>query len=444
MQVETLIHARWVIPVEPTDALLENHSIAIDNGRIVAITPTAEAIEQIRGARTVNLPRHALIPGLINAHTHAAMTLFRGLADDLPLMTWLNDHIWPAEAKWVHEDFVSDGTRLAVAEMLRSGTTCFNDMYFFPDVTARVAQQAGIRSVVGMILIDFPSAWASDADDYLSKALEVHDALRNEPLVTTAFSPHAPYSVSDAPLQRMLTLVNELELPIHMHVHETVDEVQQGLDGFGMRPIERLKKLGLVGPSLVAVHMTQLTDDEIADMAQANAHVVHCPESNLKLASGFCPVQKLVDVGINVALGTDSAASNNDLDMLGEMKTAALLGKGVANDARALPAQRVLEMATINGARALGLADRIGSLAIGKEADIVAVDLGQLNTQPLFNPVSQIVYAAGREQVSDVWVAGRRLLANGQLNSLDMQSIATSTTRWHARITGKYLDGRPE
>jgi 5-methylthioadenosine/S-adenosylhomocysteine deaminase len=444
VQVETLIHARWVIPVEPADTILEQHSIAIDNGRIVAIAPTAEALAQIRGARTVNLPRHALIPGLVNAHTHAAMTLFRGLADDMPLMTWLNEHIWPAEAKWVHEEFVAEGTRLAVAEMLRSGTTCFNDMYFFPDVTARVAAQAGIRSVVGLILIDFPSAWAGDADDYLRKALEVHDALRNEPLVSTAFAPHAPYSVSDQPLARMLTLSNELELLIHMHVHETADEVQQGLDNFGTRPIERLREIGLLGPSLLAVHMTQLTEAEIADMARANAHVVHCPESNLKLASGFCPAQRLLDAGINVALGTDSAASNNDLDMLGEMKTAALLGKGVAGDATALPAQRVLEMATLNGARALGLTERIGSLANGKEADIVAVDLGQLNTQPLFNPVSQIVYAAGRSQVSDVWVAGRRLLANGQLNSLDMQAIATSATRWHARITGKYLDGRPE
>lgn len=444
MQVETLIHARWVIPVDPAGSILENHSIAIDNGRIAAIVPTADAIEQIRGARTVNLPRHALIPGLVNTHTHASMSLFRGLADDMPLMTWLNDHIWPAEAKWVHEEFVADGTRLAVAEMLRSGTTCFNDMYFFPDVTARVAQQAGIRSVIGLILIDFPSTWASGAGNYLRKGVEVQDAMRNEPLVTTAFAPHAPYSVSDEPLSRMLTLVNELELPVHMHVHETDDEIQQSLKEYGVRPIERLKKLGLVGPSLVAVHMTHLSDEEIEQVAHGGVHVVHCPESNLKLASGFCQVQKLIDAGINVALGTDSAASNNDLDMVGEMKTAALLGKGVANNASALPAYKVLEMATINGARALGLSERIGSLKTGKEADVVAIDLGQLNTQPLFNPVSQIVYAAGREQVSDVWVAGRRLLANGQLSNMDMQTIATSATRWHARITGKYPNGPPQ
>ncbi len=444
MQVETLIHARWVVPVVPENTILDNHSIAVENGRISAILPTNEAHQQIQASRTVNLPRHALIPGLVNAHTHAAMTLFRGLADDMPLMTWLNEHIWPAEAKWVHEEFVADGTRLAVAEMLRSGTTCFSDMYFFPNVTARVAQGAGIRSVVGLILIDFPSAWASDADDYLRKAIEVHDQFRNEPLVSTAFAPHAPYSVSDEPLQRMLTLDNELDIPIHMHVHETNDEVQQGLQTHGIRPIERLKKLGLICPSLVGVHMTQLTDDEIAEFAAGGAHVVHCPESNLKLASGFCPVQTLMDAGINVALGTDSAASNNDLDMLGEMKTAALLGKGIANDASALPANKVLEMATINGARALGQAEKIGSLETGKEADIVSIDLGQLNTQPLFNPVSQIVYSAERGQVSDVWIAGRRLLANGQFSNMDVQSIATSATRWHARITGKYPDGPPE
>ena len=442
MQVETLIHARWVIPVEPAETVLENHSIGIANGRIVAILPTAEAIEQLDGARTVNLPRHALIPGLVNAHTHAAMSLFRGLADDMPLMTWLHNYIWPAEQKWVHEEFVADGTRLSVAEMLRGGTTCFNDMYFFPDVTGRVAQQAGIRSVVGLILIDFPSAWAEDADDYLNKAIEVHDAFRNEPLVTTAFAPHAPYSVSDGSLQRMLTLDNELEIPVHMHVHETADEVQQGVDQHGMRPIERLHRLGLINPSLVAVHMTQLTGEEIDEFARGGAHVVHCPESNLKLASGFCPVQKLLDAGINVALGTDSAASNNDLNMLGEIKTAALLGKGVAGDASALPAHKVLEMATINGARALGLADRIGTLEIGKEADIAAVDLGQLNSQPLYHPISQIVYTAGREQVSDVWVAGKRLLANGQLSYMDVPAIATTATRWHARVTGKY--GKPE
>ena len=434
MQVESLINARWVIPVESGHPVLDHHSIAIEQGRIHAILPTSEAREQFTAARTVDLPRHALIPGLVNAHTHAAMSLFRGLADDLPLMDWLQNHIWPAEAKWVHEEFVADGTRLAVLEMLRGGTTCFNDMYFFPDVTARVASQAGIRSVIGLILIDFPSAWAEDAGSYLSRAVEVHDQLRNDPLVRTAFAPHAPYSVSDEPLQRMLTLANELDIPIHMHVHETRDEIRQGLERYGIRPIERLGRLGLLGPSLAAVHMTQLEDTEIGQVARSGASVVHCPESNLKLASGFCPVQRLLDAGINVALGTDGAASNNDLDMPGEMKTAALLGKGVADDPSALPAWQVLQMATLNGARALGIAEETGSLVVGKAADITAIDLGQPTSQPVYDPVSQIVYAAGREQVSDVWVAGRRLVSNSRVNCMDVQGITLTAARWGQRI----------
>ncbi len=434
MQVESLINARWVIPVEPGHPVRDQHSIAIENGRIHAILPTAEAREQFTAARTVDLPRHALIPGLVNAHTHAAMSLFRGLADDLPLMDWLQNHIWPAESKWAHEEFIADGTRLAVAEMLRGGTTCFNDMYFFPDITARVAAEAGIRSVIGLILIDYPSAWAEDTDGYLSKAVEVHDSLRNEPLVSTSFAPHAPYSVSDAPLQRMLVLANELELPVHMHVHETDDEIRQGMEAHGSRPLERLNRLGLLGPSLAAVHMTHLSDAEIASVAESGASVVHCPESNLKLASGFCPVQRLLGAGVNVALGTDGAASNNDLDMLSEMRTAALLGKGVAGDPSALPAETVLRMATLNGARALGLAEQTGSLLEGKIADISAIDLGQPQTQPVYNPVSQIVYAAGREQVSDVWVAGQRLVSNSRVNCMDVQGITLNAARWGQRI----------
>ncbi len=434
MQVESLINARWVIPVEPGHPVLDHHSIAIEQGRIHAILPTEQAREQFSAQRTVDLPRHALIPGLVNAHTHAAMSLFRGLADDLPLMDWLQGHIWPAEARWVHEEFVADGTRLAVAEMLRGGTTCFNDMYFFPDITAGVASQAGMRSVIGLILIDFPSAWAADTDAYLARAVEVHDRFRNDPLVHTAFAPHAPYSVADEPLRRMLVMANELELPIHMHVHETRDEIRQSEETYGMRPIARLQRLGILGPSLAAVHMTQLRDEEIEQVARAGASVVHCPESNLKLASGFCPVQRLLDAGIDVALGTDGAASNNDLDMLGEMRSAALLGKGVADDPSALPAAQVLQMATLNGARALGLADVTGSLVTGKLADITAIDLGQPTTQPVYDPVSQIVYAAGREQVSDVWVAGQRLVSNSRVNCLDLQDIVLKAARWGQRI----------
>ena len=434
MHTDSLIHASWIMPVEPAGQVLAEHAIAIHEGRIAAILPSAQAREQISASTVVELPGHALIPGLINAHTHTPMSLFRGMADDLPLMDWLNQHIWPAEKRWISPEFVADGSRLAMAEMIRSGTTCFNDMYFFPDVTGQVAQEAGMRAVLGMILIDFPSAWAADAEDYLNKALELHDQYRNEPLIRAIFAPHAPYSVSDAPLRKVRTLANELELPIHMHVHETVDEINQSRKNFGQRPLARLEALGLPGPDFIAVHMTQLDDDEIKALAASGSHVVHCPESNLKLASGFCPVAKLLDAGVNVALGTDGAASNNDLDMLGEMRSAALLGKGVAQDPEALPAAQVLAMATINGARALGLEEQTGSLRVGKAADITAIDLEQLETRPLFDPVSQIVYAAGREQVSNVWINGCHLLRERKLVRMDHAQLLANAGQWQEKL----------
>jgi len=431
---ETLLHARWIIPVEPDSTVLEYHSIAIDEGRISAILPTPQARKTFQARNVVELDRHALIPGLVNAHTHAAMTLLRGIADDLPLMDWLQKHIWPAEQKWVSEQFVHDGTQLAVAEMLRSGTTCFNDMYFFPEVTAEVAREAGLRAVVGMILIDFPSAWAGDSHDYLQRGLELYDRIKGDPLVRAIFSPHAPYSVSDEPLRRVRTLAAELELPVHMHVHETAEEVAQGMAEHGRRPLARLDELGLLAPDLVAVHMTQLTDEEIGQVARAGVQVVHCPQSNLKLASGFCPVAKLLEAGVNVALGTDGAASNNDLDMLAEMQTAALLAKGVASDPAALPAFQALQMATLHGARALGLETETGSLLPGKWADMIAVALDPLETRPVYDPVSQIVYAAGREQVTHLWVAGRPLMRERRLLTLEEATVLHEAHGWQQRL----------
>ncbi len=428
-----MIHADWVIPVDRPD-VLEHHAIVIDDGRITALLPSAEAREQIDAEETLELRDHALIPGLINAHTHSPMALFRGLADDLPLMTWLHDHIWPAEKRWAHEDFVADGSRLAIAEMIRGGTTCFNDMYFFPDVTGRVAARAGMRAMVGLIVIDFPSAWGTDADDYLKRAIAVHDQFRGDPLIRTAFAPHAPYSVSDEPLERVATLAHELQLPVHMHVHETQAEVNGDLAQHGCRPIERLHRLGLVDPGLIAVHMTHVDDDEIRLFADNGGQVVHCPQSNLKLASGHCPVTRLLDAGINVALGTDGAASNNDLDMFAEMQSAALQAKGMGGDACALPADAALRMATLNGARALGIDALTGSLTPGKEADIVAVDLGQPETQPVYHPLSQLIYAAGREQVSHVWIRGRPVLRQRALTSIDLDEVLERTRGWRARI----------
>jgi 5-methylthioadenosine/S-adenosylhomocysteine deaminase len=349
-------------------------------------------------------------------------------------MTWLCEHMWPAEGKWVSPEFVRDGSRLAIAEMIRGGTTCFNDMYFFPDEVARVVEHAGMRAVMGLIVIDFPTAWAQNADEYIHKGNTLHDQLKHSPLVTTAFAPHAPYTVSDEPLQKVLMYAEELDIPIHMHVHETAHEVEEGTEQYGKRPLARLAELGLVSPRLLGVHMTQLTDEEINAHAAANAHVVYCPESNLKLASGFCPIQKLVDGGVNVALGTDGAASNNDLDMFSEMRTAALLAKGVAGDASALPAEKALSMATINGARALGLDSVCGSLVAGKAADIVAVKMDDLETQPLYHAISQLVYATGRDKVSDVWVAGRHLLKDRQLTTLDENALLDSAQRWQEKL----------
>ncbi len=437
MQIDTLINAKWIIPVEPHARVYENHSIAIKSGKIVDIIPTARALVEFQPAHVEEMPSHALIPGLINTHTHAAMSLMRGNADDLPLMEWLEDHIWPLERRFAGEIFVRDGTDLALAEMIRGGVTCFNDMYFYPEITARQVIQSGMRAVVGMILVDFPTNWASGPDEYLSKGLALFDDLHNEPLVTAAFAPHAPYTVSDEPLVRIHTLAEELDCPIHMHLHETNDEVRQGKASHGMRPLKRLGQLNLLSPRFIAVHMTQLDDDEIGYFAQFGGSVVHCPESNLKLASGFCPVAKLLNAGVNVALGTDGPASNNDLDVLGEMKTAALLAKGVASDARVVPAATALRMATLNGARALGLDHEIGSLEAGKSADIAALDLGDIETQPLFDPISDIVYAASRHQVTDVWVAGRRLLNQRELTTLDRDDIAARAVAWRDRLNSK-------
>lgn len=433
-QIDTLISARWVIPIEPENTVLENHTVAIHEGRIVEILPTQNVKEKYQAANEIHFDEHVIMPGLINSHAHAAMNLMRGLADDLPLMEWLQNHIWPAEQQWVSSDFVHDGCLLAFAEMLRSGTTCINDMYFFPESSVKAMETAGIRARVGLILLDFPSAYAENPDEYLSKGIELHDQLHNNTLISTAFAPHAPYTVSDTPLSRVATYAEELDIPIHMHVHETADEVNQGIEQTGMRPIERLNKLGLLSPRLLAVHMTQLTKDEIQLCAEAGVHVLHCPESNLKLASGFCPVNDLQQSGINVALGTDGAASNNDLDMFAEMRTAALLAKGVSGDASALPAETALRMATINAARALGLEDEIGSLEAGKSADIIAVDLSGIETQPIYNPVSQLVYSTDRTRVTDVWIAGKHLLKDRILTTLDQDEILAKARQWQNKL----------
>ncbi|RYD15440.1 MAG: TRZ/ATZ family hydrolase [Lysobacteraceae bacterium] len=435
LPIDLLIEPRWLVPVEPAGIVLEDHAVAIDDGRIVALLPRADAAARYAPRERVELPGHALIPGLVNAHTHNPMTLMRGLADDLPLMSWLQEHIWPAEAKAIGPEFVRDGIELAVAEMLRGGTTCCNENYFFPDVQAATYRRLGFRAMVGLPVIEFPSAWAATRDEYFDKGLAVHDEFRGEALIGTSFAPHAPYTVSDESFERIRMLSDQLDLPVHLHLHETAHEVEEARRERGARPFARMQSLGLVNDHLVAVHMTQLTDAEIAACAEAGVSVAHCAESNLKLASGFCPAAKLVRAGVNLALGTDGCASNNDLDMFGEMRTAALLAKAVANDASALDATSTLRAATLGSAKAMGWDDRIGSIEVGKQADLAAVRLDELETQPMYDVVSQLVYAAGRHQVSDVWIAGERKLRERVLADLDVAELLSKARRWRERIS---------
>jgi 5-methylthioadenosine/S-adenosylhomocysteine deaminase len=433
-EAPTLINARWVIPVEPAGTVLEHHSVAVRDGKIEAVLPSALAAERYPGYAVVDLPGHALIPGLVNLHTHAAMTLMRGLADDLPLMRWLTEHIWPVESRHVSAQFVRDGTELACAEMLRGGITCFNDMYFFPEAAVDVALACGVRAGLGMIVVDFPTAYASDPDDYLAKGLALRDRHCDHPLLSFCLAPHAPYTVSDRTFAKVATMAAELDCPIHCHLHETEDEIEKSVAEHGVRPLERLRRLGVVGPNLIAVHSVHLSDAEIDMLATHGSSVAHCPSSNLKLASGFAPVARLLASGVNVGLGTDGAASNNRLDGFQEMRLAALLAKAVAGQADAVPAHAALSMATIAGARAMGLGDRIGSILPGKCADLAAICLAETALSPVFDAASHLVYCAGREHVTHVWVDGHPRMIDRALTDIDIQDLDTRVKLWQNRL----------
>ena len=436
MKKITIIKPRWILTVNEQFDLLTDSALIIENDIIQSILPVSElhTVEGLDEAEVVSLDNHVLMPGLINTHTHAAMSLLRGIADDLPLMDWLNNHIWPAESKWIDRQFIQDGVKLCVAEMIRSGTTCLNDMYFFPDIMAKTCQQMGMRATTGLIVLDFPTVWAQSAEEYLSKAMAVIDEVKEYPLISTAFAPHAPYTVSDKPLEKIAMYSSELDIQVHMHIHETQFEVDESVKNIGKRPLERLDQLNLLNPNLMAVHMTSLNELEMERIAETGVHVVHCPESNLKLASGFCPVDTLQKLNINICLGTDGAASNNDLDMFGEMRTAALLSKGISGNASSCNAEQSLRMATINGAKALGLADQIGSLEAGKKADVIAVDFSQLNTQPVYDPIAQLVYATNSMQVSHVWINGEQKLKDYQLTDIDAVEIISTAQQWQDKI----------
>ena len=432
MVVDQVIEARWVVPVVPHGVVLEDHAVVVHQGQICGVLPIADVQDRYLPGERVSLPRHALMPGLVNAHCHAAMTLMRGLADDLPLMTWLNEHIWPAEGALISPAYVADGVELAAAEMLLGGTTAVNDQYFFPEAAVEVYRRMGMRAAVGLILLEFPTPYARNADEYLSRGLALADQLTGDPLLHPCFAPHAPYTVSDDSFRRIRTYADQLGLRVHVHVHETAFEVEDAVRQHHERPLARLKRLGFMGPDLTAVHMTQLTSGEIEDLARHNVVVAHCPESNLKLASGFCPVGDLLRAGVAVAIGTDGTASNNDLDMFGEMRTAALLAKGVTLDPQVMDAATALHCATLGGARAIGLESRIGSIEVGKRADLAAVDFGTLRLAPVYNPLSHLVYAASRNDVSDVWVDGQRRVRERTLVGVDTERLMANAARWSA------------
>lgn len=432
-QLDLLLFPTWLVPVEPAGVILREHGLGIRDGRIALIAPRLDANKHAAKC-VLELPDMLLAPGLINAHGHAAMTLFRGLADDLPFKNWLHDHIWPAENRWVDEAFIQTGTELAIAEQLLGGITCFSDMYFFPDVASEVAHRCGMRAQITVPVMDFPVPGARDAGEALRKGVALFDDLKHHPRISIAFGPHAPYSVSDDSLEKMRILVAETDAGIHMHVHETASEIYEALQQHGQRPLARLAKRQLLGPRFQAVHMTQVDDEDLALLVEHNCSVIHCPESNLKLASGFCPVERLWAAGVNVAIGTDGAASNNDLDLLGETRTAALLAKAVAGSASALDAHRALRMATLNGARALGLDEHTGSLEVGKFADLVAFDLSGLAQQPVYDPVSQLIYTCGRDCVRHVWVAGKQLLTDRRLTRIDQDQLMANVRQWSTKI----------
>lgn len=433
-----LIAPRWIAPVEPGDAVLADHVVVVRDGRIDAVLPRARALERHPGVAPVERPDHLLIPGLVNLHGHAAMTLLRGAADDLPLERWLHERIWPLESMLMSDDFVHDGAVLACAEMLAGGITTFNDMYFFPEATARAALAIGIRAVVGIVVFDFPSAYGSGPADYIARGLRLRDALRHEPGVAFTLSPHAPYTVSDGPLAQVAQLSAELQMPVHIHLHETAREVAEHVERHGCRPLARLERLGLVGPDLIAVHAVHLNDGEIRLLAERGASVAHCPHSNLKLASGIAPIARLATAGVIVGLGTDGAASNNRLDLLSEARTASLLAKGSSGDASAFGAHAALRAATLDGARALGLAGHIGSIVPGKQADLVAIDLSGPAMQPIHDPVATLIFSGGRDQVTDVWIAGELVVGRRQIagkRALDaLSDVLGREVVWHNRL----------
>jgi 5-methylthioadenosine/S-adenosylhomocysteine deaminase len=439
INADTIIEARWIATVTASapileNHVLENHAVVIQQGLIAEILPIADVRKKYTASTLICLEDHLLIPGLINLHSHAAMSMMRGMADDLPLMTWLNQHIWPAEKAVLSPQYVKDATVLACAEMLSGGVTCFNDMYFYPESSAVAASHAGMRANLGLVVMEFPTAYATDPDDYLQKGFDAHDSWRSNPLITSSIAPHAPYTVSNQTFEKIITYAEQLSLGIHTHLHETRDEINQSEAQFGIRPLQRMANLGLLGPNLVAAHCVHLLDSEIELLSEHGSHIAHCPTSNLKLGSGIAPIKKLLANGVNIGLGTDSVASNNRLDMFSEMRLCALLAKGSSEDATVVPAHQALEMATINAAKALGMEESVGSIAVGKLADLTAVKLSDFQSLPYYDPVAHLVYSASRDQVTHTWVAGELQYSHGTFANIASSELKDIIHLWQAKL----------
>lgn len=433
--VDLLIEAPWLVPGNGLPVVADA-AVAVRAGRFVAAGRRSDLNASFEPAECHSLADHVLLPGLVNSHGHLAMALFRGFAEDVPLQTWLSDRVWPLEATHVDEEFIRDGVRLAMLEMLRAGTTCFSDMYFFPEITAREAKAMGMRTQVAFPVINIPNVWSRSAAEGIHKGLALSDEYRQDPFVRVAFGPHAVYTVDHETLAKVLMFSEELDLNIQIHLHENRRELDDTIAKLGVSGIRHLSDQGLLGPRLQAVHMTQISDEELSLLAEANVNVVHCPISNAKLGCGVCPTERLQQAGVNVCLGTDGAASNNRLSVLAEARMASLLTKLQDHDASALPATLALDMSTINGARALGMADDIGSIEPGKWADLVAVDTRAPELQPLYDPVAQLIHSAADSNVSHVWVAGRCLLADREPTLLDAEDVVSRASRWRTRING--------
>lgn len=436
MHVQTIIEAGWIMPMVPKGVILERHSLLMNDGKVVALIPS-EQTNDIEADEVVRLPQHIILPGMVNAHTHAPMHLLRGMGADLPLMDWLQTKIWPAEGKLMSHEFCYEGSLIAGAEMLESGITCASDHYFFSEDVARGLTEAGLKCSVSGIVIGFPSAMAKITDDYIRCAEALFEQFKGNDKVRVTVGPHAPYTVDDDALIKVRELAEKHNAYIHMHVDETASEIGGSMKQYGLRPIQRLHKLGLLSNHFISVHTVHPDAAEMALLLKTGASVVHCPCSNLKLASGFAPVAQMMSMGINVAMGTDGVASNDKVDLLGETRLAAMLGKAVCQDTTQMKVADMLYAATMGGAKALGWDDRIGSLEKGKDADLIAVDLGDIDALPVFDPASQLLYSAGREDITHVWVDGRLVVKKQQrdgLRPLSRENAQKITKTWQNRI----------